>query len=155
MRNRKYNKVLLPLVLLVWGLIGFRFWGGEDTPPARRMIEKSDLVETSLRDSFSLSLPFRDPFLGGPIDGHRRSPKEQKTKSTKRIEEPIPQIAYKGVIEGEERMGLLVWEGKSTMVVREQRIRNARIARIEVDFIEINVAGKVYRIGRGESIGTG
>lgn len=155
MRNRKYNKVLLLLVLLVWGIIGFRFWGGEDKAPARKTIATSELVKTTESDSFSLSLPFRDPFLNGQIDRPKRSPKEQKLKRTQIIQEVVPSISYKGVIEAEERIGLLVWEGKSKMVVRDQRIRNARIARIEFEFIEINIAGKVYRIGRGKSIGAG
>ncbi|MEL6588589.1 MAG: hypothetical protein AAFQ68_00830 [Bacteroidota bacterium] len=154
MRNRKYNKVLLPLVLLVWGLIGFRFWSGEEKLPTRKTITTSDIVETTESDSFSLSLPFRDPFLNRQAKGDKRSPKERDPKSAQVLEEKVPQIAYKGVIEAKERMGLLVWEGKSKMVVRDQRIRNARISRIEFDFIEINIAGKVYRIGRGKSIGT-
>ncbi|MEL7340377.1 MAG: hypothetical protein AAGM67_07830 [Bacteroidota bacterium] len=155
MRNRKYNKVLLPLVLAVWGMIGFKFWSGETSRPLNQPPETRPIVEAVVDERYALSLPFRDPFLGVPAQQARRSPKEGKKKDSHLIPQTPPQIIYKGVIESGERMGLLIWEGKSKMVVRNQQIQNARIVRIEAGFIQLDIEGKAYRIERGKSIKAG
>lgn len=158
MRNRKLNRGLLPLVVLVWGLIGYRFWyedsPNENEPQAQTEVLAQDKLSAE-RDTFSLSLPFRDPFLGKSESKDNRSAKRHKIKVPTQASTPLPHITYQGSLQAEKRLGLLIWEGKSHTVWPDESIYNANIKHIDPQYIDLIIGGKTYRIERGKSIGAG
>jgi hypothetical protein len=67
MKNKRLTYVLIPLVLLIWGLIFYRiFMGSDKDGPVQtirdiRKVAKKD----SLTDIFEIKANYRDPFLSG------------------------------------------------------------------------------------------
>ncbi|MEL7532732.1 MAG: hypothetical protein AAFN10_15540 [Bacteroidota bacterium] len=158
MRNRKLNRGLVPLVVLVWALLGYRFWYEAGPQTEDEITEQKALAPEEIRmkrDTFSLSLPFRDPFLDKSMVANERSPKEQKITKRAQAIPPIPNITYKGSLQAAQRLGLIVWNGKSHTVWPKQRIHNAKISHIDPQYIDLTIEGKSYRIKRGKSIGAG
>lgn len=161
MRNRKLNRGLLPLVVLVWGLIGYRFWYEKEPTNEERSSSSIPTgmseVEGLAQDTFSLSLPFRDPFLGARQDRDKRSPKELKNKSPREaISSPqLPHISYQGRVKAKEALGLLLWEGKSHTVLINESLHNAKVQHIDPQYIELLIEGRSYKISKGKSIGSG
>lgn len=100
MKKKRQIYVLLALVAVIWGVLGFRIVSS--IKPAQP--EKTqDLLAykftpgiTHQRDTFSIAANYRDPFLG-------TLPKGKKPKKTKLIasnKDPIPErnIVYSGML---------------------------------------------------------
>ncbi|MEM6343886.1 MAG: hypothetical protein AAF927_08400 [Bacteroidota bacterium] len=158
MRNRKLNRGLIPLVILVWAMLAYRFWyeghPAENDSLPQPLAWQVNSIETG-RDSFSLSLPFRDPFLTSQTPENKRSAQQQKAPQKASKLPRLPKITYKGSLKASTHLGLIVWDGKSHAVLPEQSIHNAQIKHIAPEYIDILIEGKNYRIGKGKSIGAG
>ncbi|MFK7921392.1 MAG: hypothetical protein AB8H47_05520 [Bacteroidia bacterium] len=161
MRNRKLNRGLIPIVILVWGLIGYRFWYEKEAPGPSNFTIDSQFLKAELTkneaDTFALSLPYRDPFLGDIKEQAKRSPKEQKAKlsSIEKVAVDLPHILYQGSIKAKERLGLVRWNGESHTVHANESLYDAKVKFISPQYIDLVIAGKAYRIARGKSIGAG
>ena len=146
------------MVVLVWALLGYRFWF-EDGPRAdKEIVARNSWVtheQKVMRDTFHLSLPSRDPFLDKATGEDKRSPQEVKSQKRPQANPPIPHVIYKGSLEAEQRLGIVVWEGKTHRVWTNQSFHNAKIRQIEKQYIDLQIDGKSYRIGKGKSIGKG
>jgi hypothetical protein len=66
MKNKKLKYVLIPVVIVVWGLVFYKVfnYANDDIvlPSISNQLSKSATVE-SQKDTFSLSLQYQDPFL--------------------------------------------------------------------------------------------
>jgi hypothetical protein len=102
MKNKKSIYILLPIVLLIWGGVMYQFFSFSDTNEIET-IAANELILKPLkiikRDTFSIDVNYRDPFLGKIY-----TPKKQvltpKIKKKPTIEEPLiwPTIIYKGIV---------------------------------------------------------
>jgi hypothetical protein len=70
MKNKQMIYVLLPLVLIIWGFIAFKIIRQvkhkQNPPQDNQAIQKASSME-SVKDTFSLILEYRDPFLHGML----------------------------------------------------------------------------------------
>ncbi|OFZ01407.1 MAG: hypothetical protein A2491_19650 [Bacteroidetes bacterium RIFOXYC12_FULL_35_7] len=67
MKNKKLRYILLPLVLIVWGLVFYKVYEyvKEDPLPINEQIKKnSKKTHLNTRDTILLVADYRDPFLG-------------------------------------------------------------------------------------------
>lgn len=90
--------ILIPAVLLVWGIIGYRIFSG--IAPSQKKTEEIAILssfqpkEAMIKEVFELKLDYRDPFLG------TLSIREKKIiKPKPRVKDSIvfPDIHYKGI----------------------------------------------------------
>lgn len=100
MKNKKNIYILIPVVVLVWGLIGYRIFAGinpsavEHTKIEQRTVFKPEqLVENR---NFTIEANYRDPFLGTLENQYSNKPKKKKIK-VKKEEVVFPDIQYKGM----------------------------------------------------------
>lgn len=105
MKNKKNIYVLLPLVLFIWGAVLYQFFSYSND---EELIEVSSgnfnpkPFSIKARDTFSIDVNYRDPFLGKMYK--KTSPNKESKKYTgkKQIKNdtPIvwPSILYKGIV---------------------------------------------------------
>lgn len=104
MKNKKSIYILLPIVLLIWGMVVYQFFSFSASDDAQ--IANQDLkvkpFKIKPKDTFSITINNRDPFLGKMISSENNTPKKTNTSSKKPIkikEELIwPQVSYKGIV---------------------------------------------------------
>lgn len=105
MKSKKSLFILLPIVLLIWGLVVYEFFSFS----APDVTLESTSNEYSLkpfklkeRDTFLINVAYRDPFLGKmnstqTTDSNSNNSKTKK--AVKRVEAIVwPTILYKGIV---------------------------------------------------------
>jgi hypothetical protein len=124
MKNKKNIYILLPAVLLIWGIVIFQFFSFS-TPEE---IVTNTLMELTVkpfklkeRTQFVINVNYRDPFLG-KIYGAQETVKVISTKkAVKKVSKPEetivwPTIQYKGMIsdpKGKNKKFMLVISDKN------------------------------------------
>ena len=106
MKNKKAAYLLLPIVILIWGYIGYRVIDYvEDDPisPVSHAVKVDPVIHSEVPDEFELLLNYRDPFLGDVEKPMKKAslkndqnPKVQKPAIATEV--PWPKIAYGGMI---------------------------------------------------------
>jgi hypothetical protein len=160
MKNKKTAYFMLPIVLAIWGVIGWKVYaafGGNEknnvavTPP----IEKINVQES--KDTVKLIANYRDPFLDKMIDNS--IPKKQKANPQIQIINQLiplvqtiqwPTLAYHGLVKkskAEKAVGFLSVNGKSFFIQGNQDIDVVKVGRLWKDSVEIFL-GKEKRITR-------
>ncbi|RTY77501.1 hypothetical protein EKL97_15265 [Flavobacterium sp. LS1P28] len=123
MKNKKSIFFLLPIVLLIWGGVLYQFSSFSNTDDSTlNAVPNFNIKPFKLKERkiFSVTVNYRDPFLGKMYAPQQAS----LTKSTSKIEkapkeeEPIvwPTILYKGIVsdtKGKNRIFMLVITGHS------------------------------------------
>lgn len=159
MKSKHSNKVLIPLVILIWIGVGASFLGwGENSSTQTETFASSQrelLVEDQEPEHLSLSLNYRDPFLDKlPALEKARSPRRQK-KSPKLVKvvkaEPlrIPQLAYQGLVQGEneaDRTAILQINKKTYTVRPGDSLQGIAIHSISHKQISIGIADTLIHI---------
>lgn len=104
MKNKKNIYILLPIVLLIWGIVIFQFFSfttsddAADNKPTELNIKPLKITK---RDTFSINVNYRDPFLGkmyvpnSKIKNTNATIKKQPKKENTIV---WPIIKYKGLI---------------------------------------------------------
>ena len=97
MKSKKNIYFLLPTVLIVWGLLGYRVFSTIN-PSNNQQIATNATVfkprQFKEAKSFTINTSYRDPFLG--TVQHKKKSKKRVVK-VKNIQ-PFPTIKYKGVV---------------------------------------------------------
>jgi len=106
MKNKKNIYILVPAVLLVWGILGYRIFSTikptintQQTTAITTQFKATALQENT---QFTINTNYRDPFLGKlPKKQVIKSKKAQKT-IIKKPKVPFPSITYKGLVSGKK-----------------------------------------------------
>lgn len=105
MKNKKNIYILLPLVLLVWGAVLFQFLSftsGEEIVDTNNPELVLKPLKFNKRQSFTIDVNYRDPFLGKIYAENTGVKTKVTTKKTRAVstKEPLvwPTILYKGLI---------------------------------------------------------
>lgn len=150
MKNKKLNKILLPLVGLIWLAVAFRFFGSEKEGDNLSHLPSTSfaLLDSNLqRESFSLLLDYRDPFLDRPADlGMEKqpvSPPSVPTSPILRLEKiqlpqkiDYPKVSYLGGVKSEtDTRGLVQIDGKILQVKKGEEVQEVSILDLNLDQI--------------------
>ena len=105
MKNKKNIYFLLPAVLVVWGLLGYRIFSAVQPKSINTDLNASQLAFTPHNfkesESFTIKADYRDPFLGTINKVHKKPKKRPKAKTEQEPKKPFPQIHYKGLVSGQ------------------------------------------------------
>lgn len=154
MKQRRTRNIMLVVVALIWGLVIWRFMaGGKDNSG---VYSSSDVMDIPMvdgdftPDSFSLSLDYRDPFLGGfqarkaePSIDFAATPVQVTPApvAPKAAEPPAwTHFKYHGIVrdtKNDRRTGLLTADGRMIYVDEGMQYTGFKVIRIYADSIHI------------------
>ncbi len=102
MKNKKNLYFLLPAVLVVWGLVGYRIFKALQLTPVVQQEQRSTMnfapQPLAASEEFSLQTDYRDPFLGNTKV--IKKPKKAVPRKVKQPSKPFPAVTYKGLVSG-------------------------------------------------------
>lgn len=126
MKNKKLAYILLPVVLLVWGIVGYKlyvkFFGEEDAIITNTEIVSEDKAN-AITDHFEIANNYRDPFLGNAVREAVVStqpaiaPLQRQTVVIPPVMKPVvhwPAIKVGGLVNDKKFMGII--SGKSVLL---------------------------------------
>lgn len=105
MKNKKNISILLPIVLLIWGIVIYQFFSFSTPEASLENTSTEFKIKTfklKERTPFAINVAYRDPFLGkmyvDPADENKKS--VVKINKPTKPETPLvwPSIHYKGTI---------------------------------------------------------
>lgn len=153
MKNKKLTYALIPLVILIWGAIGYQLYNGVGSSVENNAsdftistIEPIDLVE----EDWQLDLNYTDPFLNNSVSWGRTyqaldreptiiTPKETASKPK---EEPIiwPSIIYKGYVKNQVFVEI---NGQSQLMKEKDQYNGVALEGIFMDSIKMTFRKEV------------
>jgi len=156
-KSKKTLYLLLPLVALIWGLIGYRVFkmtrpvDGDFESFAKRSIRTDSVTYNKL---VPLTLDYRDPFLKETVSIDAENKNDEfaslfaNNPEPPKVVIPWPLIGFKGVIVSKnEQLAILEIDGKRLLVSQGKEYNGFRIEEIFTDSITIAFSNeiKTYR----------
>jgi hypothetical protein len=161
MKNKKLQYILIPVVLLVWGLIIYRVvdFTKQDDPIEPETIStiQPNQNKGTIQDTFSLYANYRDPFLKNVRYSRPRytkkttsTKKEEPQKTTKKTESNIalrrdilenirwPEIKYGGIVQNSqsgEKVGLMEVDKREFLIRKNDSVQRIFIKDIYKDSV--------------------
>lgn len=152
MKNKRLLYILIPLVLLIWGIIFYKIFTqinhGNDKPFFNQGLKNSS-VTNNVKDTFTIKANYRDPFL----TGHQKSTFGSEddgqmmfsTAGFSKKKEPktdivIPDLHYFGLIANtskKQRIGLFRLNNKDALLKEGEVIEEFKIVRLFNDSVKI------------------
>ncbi len=99
MKNKKALYILLPVVIVVWGIIAFKIFGHLDKKePVPLILENTQTVQENniVPDTFNLIYDYKDPFLNKKSPAKKNVSKRVKKVKTENERIVWPDILYTG-----------------------------------------------------------
>jgi hypothetical protein len=131
MKNKKLAYILLPVVLLVWGIVGYKlyvkFFGEEDAIVASTEIVSEDKAN-AITDHFEIANNYRDPFLGNAVreavvsSQPTTAPLQRQTVVIPPVMKPVvywPAIKVGGIVNEKKFMGII--SGKNVLLSKGEQ----------------------------------
>jgi len=123
MKNKKSIYLLLPVVLLIWGLVIYQFFSfsNEPAPNAEEQNYSLETLKIKERDTIPIVVNYRDPFLGKMYGPHQKTVGVKKTKRPVKETPPLvwPAIIYKGIVsdtKNEKKVFMLIINGRTFLM---------------------------------------
>jgi hypothetical protein len=134
MKKNKNTYLLLLFVLVVWGAVLYQFFSFSNAPVEETNIVEIDLkpLQIKQRDTFSITVNRRDPFLGKMAVSSQIKNINTYSKSvvsnTKKIKEALvwPDVKYKGIVSDTKekiKVYMVIIDGK-TFFMKKGEIEN-------------------------------
>jgi hypothetical protein len=159
MKGKKTTFFLLPVVLAIWAVIGWKVYtavkdNDESNAPAQIITPSKEAV-AELPDTIVLLANYRDPFLDKPVvqAPKAKNPAVQKAPAVKAEQPKVsawPALSYQGLIKrnsDQKMVGFLSVNGASSFVQPGQAAGEIKVMRMWKDSIEV-AFGKEKRILR-------
>lgn len=152
---KKNNKtyLLLAVVLGVWGVIAFKFFG---TAPATHEIAAvtSDQIfvpkQIKERETFAIAVNYRDPFLG-TVQAPKRKAKKSTAKAVKKKVVPTKSIKYTGFITDkstQQKIFFVTVDGQQQMMSVNDTFQEVKLVRGTKSSIRVTYNGSIQNIAR-------
>lgn len=151
MKNKKLMYVLIPLTLLIWGIIILKIFN--QVHPDRNSYSQSTSViqqvsNQSDRDTLSLLLNYRDPFLHGVVRSVTNTmPKENisngfgQLSTATHVAVNFPNTKYSGLVinsKSKSKVGLIRINEKDYLAKEGELIGGGKIIRLFADSVIIS-----------------
>lgn len=107
MTKQQKTYILLLIVIVVWGIIGYQIFNQLNNQEDSISLKKEKLVyipkERIEHKNYSVKANYRDPFLGKlPVN------KKRKTKKIVKETIPFPSVIYNGIIDGGAKKSYII-----------------------------------------------
>ncbi len=108
MKAKKNIYILLPLTLIVWGIVAFRFW--KITSDSIEPIQQKTIYDTTIPkqgiEKPTLLLNYNDPFLKRKRKKNKKVPKKIIPKKVEKV--IWPKITYKGMVKSNSKKLIII-----------------------------------------------
>jgi len=148
MKNKKNIYFLVPAVLLIWGLLGYRVFSAVQPTVTSTDLELSENAyqPTSFKEAetFTIKVDYRDPFLGTTSKTQKPTRKRSIT-TVQKPAQPFPQIVYKGVVSGQgnkEQVFIISIDGKQFFFKKNQTFNGVQLRNGSVKSIRLKFQGQ-------------
>ncbi|PHS65760.1 MAG: hypothetical protein COB12_06725 [Flavobacterium sp.] len=145
MKNKKNIKILLPIVIFIWGILIYKIvdaFSNDEPPMATKTVSNFIAPKVQQKETFALLTIESDPFLGTLY----RSPKKQKGTSKRRKQEIIwPTIACQGIVSGKtakSRVYILQVNGQQYLVKKGDTILQMKVLKSTKEAIKLKYKGQ-------------
>ena len=147
MKNKKNLYILLPAVIIVWGLLIYKIING--LSPSSQQVKATESIgqfkpkrPEQQTTSFSINADYRDPFLGTFENKKKIVTKGKNVPIVQKVSVPFPSIVYKGIVSPigkNEKVFLIVVNGqqhlfKRSAVFKEIKLLNGNAQEITILF---------------------
>ncbi len=145
MKDKKTVYILIPVVLLIWGIIFYRIYGffngGNNQAFHTPQLVITDSAEL-LNDSFNIHADYRDPFLDKAIKKQISGSGTTVAKPVKPVptSSPWPAIVYGGIIKNQKsnkQLALIQINGQSNMMKAGEEANGVQLLKVFKDSIEV------------------
>lgn len=159
MKNKKTLIVLVPLVLLIWGLILWKVldYQSADGGAGQNMYTSGEdpIADTT---SYDLRFGYRDPFLRSYSGSRSSESSKSKVRANNIKQVEIAKVAnvvrpaslvYRGEIKGHRcKLGLLEVEGKKMLVSEHSTVGEYIILSVYSDSLTLSYRDKQFTYGK-------
>lgn len=140
MNKQQKTYLLLAAVIIIWGLVGLRFYkrvnpGSEvaSEPYVQEEFTPKKFVKNKI---YEVKADYRDPFLG------KLTPKKRgKTKSKKKVNKktiPFPKIIYNGIVKGGNTKSYTITiNGKQEVFKIGESIHKVKLVKATQEYIVV------------------
>ncbi|MCF6297911.1 MAG: hypothetical protein L3J08_08015 [Flavobacteriaceae bacterium] len=148
MKDKKKIYILIPVVLLVWGIIAYRIFASIN--PSNKIDQIAVKAETfkptkiTKKEIFYINADYRDPFLG-TLAVHKK-------KTVKKIRQPkvkekvvFPSIKYKGIFSSSKKTStifLIMINGKQQMYKTKETYQDIKLLKGDKEKITLKYKTK-------------
>ena len=151
MNNKKKTYVLLAIVVIIWVLLIYRFFSLTAGNPAEIVSSQSTMTGTlavKKRDTFSVNVNYRDPFLGKMYVADNVV-KPQK-KHLKKVEPVVwPDVVYKGMVsdtKDKKKVFMLIIDRKTYLMKEKETEGGITLKKGNRESIDIKYKGESFSI---------
>jgi type II secretory pathway component PulC len=153
MKNKKMTYVLLPLVMIVWGIVFFKIFSAIKPSSAAvsdmNIIKRGDDSSLFKVDTFSIVNNYRDPFNNKPSTTNKSGTSHNVPVKKKVVvtNTPLkwPEIVYNGIIKNKNSPQQLVMvkiNGASNFMTKGENIAGVQLLKVYKDSIVICYSGE-------------
>jgi len=141
MKDKKTLYVLIPLVLMIWGYVAFRFlsYGVDDQDIEPIRVSEIIAEDREINQKPTLELSYRDPFLKNYKRANKnRSVANPKTTKTKVTTVKWDKIVYNGFMKNaktSKKIALMNIEGKVVLGEKSFEFKGIEIVKILEDSV--------------------
>jgi hypothetical protein len=144
MKNKKLTYLLLPLVIIIWGTIFWKFFTGMGKKDDKIFTPIVHLSNESLKeetDTIRLSFQYNDPFLHNLRENTVAKPTANENVVRKpNIVVAWPKVEYRGSVGKHSQskyLGLIKLSGKENLISEGDVIENMRVLNVTPDSVEL------------------
>ena len=162
MKSKKSAYILLPIVLIVWGIIFYRIYSGIDD---NELISVNHAIPADLKiemtpSEYSLFLNYNDPFLKNTVriltSPETQSQKQSMLPKAKTAEDiKLPELQYTGMIrnaKNKHKIALLTIDQVSYMMKSGESQQNVTLLKVWNDSIQVEMGKKNFYIKRTDGL---
>jgi len=147
LKNKKNIKILLPLVIIIWGLLIYNIYDAfypESPSISKNKSKKYKAPKVKEKDTFSL-LPIKnDPFLGTM---YQKSKRQQTNTNIKKVNQNInwPTITYQGIVSdknAKSNVYIVNLNGMQYLLKKGDTIQNIKVLKSSSNTLRIQFKGQ-------------
>ncbi len=153
MKKKVTTYVLLTLCIVIWGTIGWKVYSAlqDDTPVP---VRAAKVAAVPPKETPSLLLNYRDPFLGGypqqKVKTEKASPEpvvERREYAEPPQTEVVPDFQYKGIIRfGKMTQAIINRNGESLMLKANEKVGEFNVVQITEAKLVVSRKNKKYEL---------
>lgn len=151
MKNKKKTYILLVIVLIIWGLLIYKFFSFASKDVTSENLEIALSVKAlaiTKRDTFSIDVNYRDPFLGKMYMADKSA---VSLKRKVKIKEPVvwPSVVYKGVVsdtKDKKKVFMIIISGHTYLMKEKETEQEVTLKKGDRESIDIKYKGENYNI---------
>ncbi len=159
MKNKTVRYILIFLVVLIWGTVGYKIFtyvNSDDEEVVTQNTTQHKNEQSTVTDTFQLAANYRDPFLGKSIvttiqgnPNNQKVIKIEKQKEIPKIEKTAinwPKLSYQGIIinqKSKNQTGLLKINGKDFIIHPGNIVAEVEILKLYNDSVTVKYSGEI------------